>query len=83
MSLRIEDHQRARYDYLDKPQAYAGYEVRDPPGKKIGIAEEVLANSNDEPEYIRVRVGFFGPTSALIPVQLVAADTRRRVLELR
>lgn len=83
MSLRAANHQRVQYEYLGKPRAYAGYEVHDPLGKKIGIAEEVLTNSNGEPEYIRVRIGFFGPRSALIPVRLVAANTQRRVLELR
>ncbi len=38
---------------------------------------------NDKPRYVRVNMGIFGLRSGLIPEQLVAADTRRRVLMLR
>jgi len=34
------------------PQEWTGYEVYDPLGQKIGQAEEILVNANDEPEYI-------------------------------
>ena len=42
------------------PKRYAGYTVYDPLGQKIGNAEEVFVNLEGEPEYIRVRIGFFG-----------------------
>ncbi len=65
------------------PQEWAGYEVHDPLGQKIGRAEEIFMNANDEPEYIRVTTGYFRPKSVLIPVKLAAADAERRVIELR
>jgi hypothetical protein len=65
------------------PQEWAGYEVHDPLGQKIGRAEEIIVNLSDEPEYIRVKTGFFGLRSTLIPVKLAAADAKRRVIELR
>jgi hypothetical protein len=49
----------------------------------IGTVGEVLADLNDEPRYVSVNMGLFGLRSVLIPVKLVAADTRRRVLMLR
>jgi len=52
-------------------------------GHRIGIVGEVLADLNDKPRYVSVNMGLFGLRSVLIPVQLVAADTRRRVLMLR
>jgi hypothetical protein len=66
-----------------EPHEWAGYEVHDPLGQKIGQAEEILVNASDEPEYIRIKTGFFGLRPAPIPVRLVAADTERRVLLLR
>jgi hypothetical protein len=66
-----------------EPQEWAGYEVHDPLGHKIGRAEEILVNANDEPEYIRVTTGFFPLKSILIPLKLAAADPERRVIELR
>jgi hypothetical protein len=80
MALRTADHRETQHGRVSD---YAGYEVRDPLGQRIGIAEEVFADLNDEPRYLKVKVGVFGVRSALIPVRLVAADTRRRVLELR
>jgi hypothetical protein len=64
-------------------QEWVGYEVHDPLGQKIGRAEQILMNANDEPEYLRVTIGFFRPKSVLIPVKLAAADAGRRVIELR
>ena len=74
MFLRTATHERVQQEYLDKPRTFDGREVRDPLGKKIGFVEEVLANSSDEPEYIRVRIGFFELRSALLPVFLFAAS---------
>ena len=66
-----------------EPQEWAGYEVHDPLGQKVGRAEQIFVNANDEPEYIKVKTGFCPPKSILIPVKLAAADAERRVIELR
>ena len=58
----------------------AGYAVYDPLGQKIGSAEEVFVNRNEEPEYVRVRIGFFGQKSVLIPVQFAEVDDERQTL---
>jgi hypothetical protein len=61
----------------------AGYAVYDPLGQKIGRAEEVFVNWNEEPEYVRVRIGFFGRKSVLIPVQFTEVEDERRILVLK
>ena len=66
----------------EAPTRYAGYVVIDPEGRKIGVAKEVFANGSREPEYVRVGIGAFGLRSALIPVQLVALDEKRRTMTL-
>lgn len=83
MVLRTANYTGGQHDRFRDSQTYAGYEVRDPLGQRIGTAEEVLADLNEEPRYVRVNMSLFGARSVLIPVQLVAADTRRRVLMLR
>jgi hypothetical protein len=83
MALRSTNCAQTQHDRCGESQTYAGYEIRDPLGQRIGTAEEVLADLNDEPRYVRVKMGLFGMRSALIPVRLIAADTRRRVLMLR
>ncbi|HEY6712183.1 MAG TPA: PRC-barrel domain-containing protein [Rubrobacter sp.] len=60
----------------------AGYTIYDPVGQKIGRAEDVFVNWNQEPEYVRVRIGLFGRRSVLIPVQFAELDDERRVLVL-
>lgn len=61
----------------------AGYAVYDPLGQKIGRAEKVFLNWNEEPEYVRVRIGLFERRSVLIPVQFAELDDERRVLVLK
>jgi hypothetical protein len=63
-------------------QSGAGYAVYDPVGQKIGIAEEVFANRDGEPVYVRVRIGLFG-RSVLIPVQFVETDEKSKTLVLK
>ena len=61
-----------------------GYELRDPLGRKIGRIEEVFADGDSEPKYVRVRIGAFGlGRSVLIPVRAVAVDGERRIVVLR
>lgn len=61
----------------------AGYAVYDPLGQKIGSAEKMFVNRNQEPKYVRVRIGLFGRRSVLIPVQFAELDDERRVLVLK
>ena len=75
MALPGADHIRVRRAQFGEPGAYAEYEVRDPLGHRIGIADKVFADSSDEPRYVKVRMGLLGLRSALIPVHLVAVDT--------
>ena len=82
MTYKAATHAKPR-EQLEEPQAWIGYEVHDPLGQRIGRAEEIFANANEDPEYIRVKMGLFGSKSVLIPVKLAAADTERRVIELR
>jgi hypothetical protein len=65
------------------PKGHTGYAVYDPVGQKIGTAERVFVNADDEPVYIRVRMGFFGTRVVLIPVQFVETDEERKTLVLK
>jgi hypothetical protein len=52
-------------------------------GQRIGSADEVFMNWNEEPEYVRVRIGLFGRKSVLIPVQFAEVDDERQILVLK
>ena len=51
-------------------------------GQKIGSVEKVFVNGDREPEYVRVRLGFIGLKSVLIPVGFVEINEGRRSLVL-
>ncbi|MDQ4003577.1 MAG: PRC and DUF2382 domain-containing protein [Actinomycetota bacterium] len=53
---------------------FAGYEVYDQNGEKIGNVDDLFVDENDQPEYIGVKMGFLGMSSTLIPWQLVTPD---------
>ena len=60
-----------------------GYALLDPLGQKLGRVERVFGNRYGEPQYVRVRTGFFGRRLALIPVMDVAVNHEGRELTLR
>ena len=65
------------------PKRGAAYAVYDPVGQKIGSAEEVFANPDGEPVYVRVRIGRLLTRTVLIPVQFGETDEERKTLVLK
>ena len=52
---------------------FAGYEVYDQSGSKIGKVDDLFVNESDQPEYIGVKMGFLGTSSTLIPWEAVSS----------
>jgi uncharacterized protein (TIGR02271 family) len=50
---------------------FAGYEVYDPTGSKIGKVDDLFVDESDQPEYIGVKMGLLGTRSTLIPWEVV------------
>ena len=60
--------------------SFAGYEVYDRNGEKIGKVDDLFVDENDQPEYIGVKMGFLGTSSTLIPMDLVTvAESSGRI----
>jgi uncharacterized protein (TIGR02271 family) len=53
---------------------FAGYEVYDQNGEKIGKVDDLFVDESDQPEYVGVKMGLLGMSSTLIPWQLVTPD---------
>jgi uncharacterized protein (TIGR02271 family) len=53
---------------------YAGYTVYDRDGDKVGKVDDLFVDESDQPEYIGVKMGFFGIRSTLIPMDIVTVD---------
>src|ERR671933_592054 len=74
------EHRTDRFTALD--EKYAGYEVHDPQGQKIGQVDDLFVDENDQPEYIGVKMGFLGLRSTLIPVEILRVNDKRRLVEV-
>jgi hypothetical protein len=48
-------------------ERYAGYEVHDRNGVKIGKMDDLFVDENDRTEYLSVKMSLFGLRSTLIP----------------
>jgi uncharacterized protein (TIGR02271 family) len=60
---------------------FAGYEVYDQSGSKIGKVDDLFVDESDQPEYIGVKMGFLGTSSTLIPWEAVSsADDEGRTI---
>ncbi len=59
---------------------YAGYTVYDRDGDKIGKVDDLFLDESDTPEYVGVKMGFFGLSSTLVPMDAVRADEGERAL---
>src|SRR3712207_873996 len=52
---------------------FAGYEVYDQSGSKIGKVDDLFVDESDKPEYIGVKMGFLGTSSTLIPWEAISS----------
>ncbi len=53
---------------------FAGYEVYDNSGQKIGKVDDLFVDEQDNPEYLGVKMGFLGTSSTLIPIDIAQID---------
>src|SRR3712207_7948212 len=58
---------------------FAGYEVYDQAGEKIGKVDDLFVDENDRPEYVGVKMGLLGTRSTLIPIDIVRVNDKRRL----
>lgn len=72
-----------RRERFEAPERYVGYAARDPQGRKIGDLEALHVNERQEPEYVRLRIGFLEFGTVLLPARAVAVDEERRALMLQ
>jgi uncharacterized protein (TIGR02271 family) len=62
---------------------YAGFEVYDRNGEKIGKVDDLFLDENDQPEYIGVKMGFLGlEGTSLIPWEVARVDENDHRIEV-
>src|SRR5918998_462079 len=74
------EHRSDRFTALE--DQYAGYEVYDRNGEKIGKVDDLFIDDNDQPEYIGVKMGFLGTRSTLIPWEVARVDENDHRIEV-
>lgn len=61
-----------RFRELD--DVYEDFQVNDRDGDKIGKVDDLFVDETDNPEYVGVKMGFFGMSSTLIPFDICKVD---------
>ena len=61
---------------------YAGYEVYDRDGERIGSINDLFVDENDDLKYIGVKIGHSATKPILIPVDAARVDKERRTIEV-
>jgi uncharacterized protein (TIGR02271 family) len=62
---------------------YAGYEVYDRNGEKIGKVDDLFVDESDQPEYLGVKMGFLGlEGTSLIPWELTRVNEEGHRIEV-
>src|ERR687894_1720474 len=75
------EHRSDRFTALE--DQYAGYEVYDRDGDKIGKVDDLFVDENDQPEYMGVKMGFLGlEGTSLIPMEIARVDENDRRIEV-
>jgi uncharacterized protein (TIGR02271 family) len=75
------EHRSDRFTALE--DQYAGYEVYDRNGEKIGKVDDLFVDENDQPEYLGVKMGFLGlEGTSLIPWELTKGDKEGHRIEV-
>src|ERR671928_2018419 len=75
------EHTSDRFTALE--DQYAGYEVYDRNGQKIGKVDDLFVDEHDQPEYVGVKMGFLGLEGTyLIPWELTRIQEGDRRIEV-
>ena len=67
------EYEQRNDGYTAVEDRYAGYNVYDPSGERIGKVDDLFVDEYDSPEYIGVKMGFLGTRSTLLPYSLVSS----------
>jgi uncharacterized protein (TIGR02271 family) len=79
-SILADEERRDRSTPIE--DLYAEYTVYDTHYEKIGKIDDLFVDEDDNPEYVGVKMGLLGTRAALIPVDIVRVNDRRRLVEV-
>jgi len=65
--VSVTEYEERSDRFMAIEDRFAGYEVYDQAGEKIGKVDDLFVDESDQPEYVGVKMGFLGTRSTLIP----------------
>lgn len=76
----MEREDRGTDGFAAVEERFPGFTIYDRDGEKIGKVDELFLDENDNLEYIGVKMGFFGLSSTIVPMDAVRVDEGSRAL---
>jgi hypothetical protein len=68
--------------FAELKRAHEEYRVYDTHYESIGKADELFVDEADRPLYIGIKTGFLEARTALVPLEIVRVNDKRRVIEI-
>jgi uncharacterized protein (TIGR02271 family) len=75
-------HEKGDERFAPLEKRFAGYEVYDAAGERVGKVDEIFVDEHGRPEYVGVKMSQSGTESALIPLDAAQVDEGRRAIEV-
>ena len=75
-------HDNSDDGFAPLEKRFAGYEIRDAAGEKVGKIDEIFVDENGRPDYVGMKISRSGVGANLIPLDAVRVDEGRRVIEV-
>jgi uncharacterized protein (TIGR02271 family) len=73
MEVSVREYEERTDGFTAIEDRFAGYEVYDRAGEKVGKVDDLFVDETDQPEYLGVKMGFLGTRSTLIPWEAVSS----------
>ena len=76
------EHEKSDEGFAPLEKQFAGYEVYDAAGERVGKADEIFVDEKGSPEYVGVKIGRSGARAVLIPLDACRVDEGRRAIDV-
>lgn len=76
------EHEKSEEGFAHLEKQFAGYEVHDAAGGRVGKVDEIFVDESGRPEYLGVKISRSDTRSTLIPLDAARVDEETRTVEV-
>lgn len=76
------NHEDRQDPFAELKRDTEGYKVFDEHYESVGRVDDLFVDDGDRPLYVGVKTGLLGTRSALVPIEIVRVNDKRRVVEI-